>query len=160
MRLESTPGRGTVVEALFPLEGPASEGEEEGVVASPADGMSGSLLVVDDEELVREVAVEILQVSGYEVHAAESGEKALDTFEQHGDEIALVLLDFTMPGLGGEATFRALREKCPDLPIVVMSGLMKDELKDLLSEDAGPNQHLQKPFEMKDLAETVAQLLT
>lgn len=159
VRIETTPEVGTVVEALFPLGTRASQGQEERVEASSASGAARRILVVDDEDTIRDVASLSLEFAGYEVYQAESGEEALSIFDEREGDIALVLLDLTMPGLSGPETFRALREKRPGLPIIMMSGLATEEAMETLGEATGPHAFLQKPFGPADLEAKLSTVL-
>jgi PAS domain S-box-containing protein len=160
VRIETTPGVGTVIEALFPLGLRTSGDQEERVASSPSGGASQRILVVDDEPSLRDVITMSLEFADYEVYEAESGEQALEIFDEHADEIRLVLLDLTMPGMSGEETFRALRQRSTVLPIVVMSGFATDEAMTELEAASGPHDFLQKPFGPADLVEKLSVVLS
>lgn len=82
---------------------------------------TGTVLVVDDEPRVRQIAAEILERMGLSVMMAD-GSEAVDVFRQRHDEIAIVLLEFTMPRMNGAGTYTALREICADVPVILSSG--------------------------------------
>jgi len=114
---------------------------------------SGVVLVVDDEETLRETAGMMLGAMGFEVLFAEDGEQGIDVFCEHMDEIKMVLLDLTMPRMGGEACLRALRELKPDVRVLVSSGYSEDQYAHL---DAA---FLSKPYSEKKLAVKINELM-
>jgi len=133
LKIDSEVGEGTCIRALFPaldtessLLPPHQESYEDLVadVIQPAEGL---VLVVDDEESLREVAGMMLEDMGYQVLFAENGVQALDVFAQHMNDIDLVLLDLTMPKMGGEACMEALQELRADIPILVSSGYSAEQ---------------------------------
>jgi CheY-like chemotaxis protein len=94
---------------------------------------------------------------GYHVHEGTDGRDGLRTFQQHADEIDAVLLDLTMPEMGGTEVFRRVREIRPNLPVIVTSGYAAgNELDELLAHGA---TFLPKPFELADMARAVADAL-
>src|SRR5918995_5186248 len=113
---------------------------------------TGTILVVEDEEGVREVAERMLQDIGFETIGAEDGRHALDLMEEVGDRVTAVLLDLSMPRMGGAETFRRLREMKPDLPILMMSGYTEQVVAPQFSNSGpGTTGFLQKPFLAEDL---------
>ncbi|HNR33404.1 MAG TPA: ATP-binding protein, partial [Candidatus Hydrogenedentes bacterium] len=125
--VESTPGGGTVFRVLFP----AARGQVSGAPApASAETVSwrgqGLVLVVDDEEMVRITAQEILEDLGFEVICAEDGVVAEGLFRQHRDRLVAVLLDLTMPGRSGADTYRAFASYGAAVPVVVCSGFSED----------------------------------
>lgn len=111
---------------------------------------SGTVLIVDDEESIRGFLGSMLQSLGLEVLQAEDGRRALSVFEEHADSISLVLLDLTMPHLGGEETFMELRRIRDNIPVILMSGYTEDEVTSLFAGQ-GIAGFLQKPFRLETL---------
>jgi CheY-like chemotaxis protein len=110
------------------------------------------VLVVEDEEGVREVAERMLQEIGFDTIAAVDGRDALEIMDRLGDSITAVLLDLSMPRMGGLETFRHLREARPHLPIVMMSGYTEQVVAPQFSSSGpGITAFLQKPFLAEDL---------
>jgi CheY-like chemotaxis protein len=107
--------------------------------------------VVDDEEGVREVAERILQEIGFQIIAAGDGRHALEVMEEVGDSVTAVLLDLSMPRMGGAETFRRLRALRPELPILMMSGYTEQVVAPQFSGSGGVTGFLQKPFLAEDL---------
>ena len=112
------------------------------------------ILVVDDDEPIRESIRLALAIIGFEVVAAENGERALDAFARTPCDGAMV--DLMMPGMNGLETIRALRARAPDLPVVVISGSLMhagDSGPDLLRAATAMQgvSSLSKPFKLSDL---------
>jgi CheY-like chemotaxis protein len=116
------------------------------------------VLLVDDEKMVLEVGKAILQRLGHEVITAESGEEALEKFARQRDGIGCVVLDLTMPGMDGQATFKALREQSPGLPIIVASGMAVDQVIGQFG-DMPPTSVIQKPYQIADLSAHIQRIL-
>lgn len=116
------------------------------------------VLVVDDEEMILSIATKILERQGYEVVTAWSGEEGIRQCFEQSDQINLMLLDLTMPGLSGVETLRRVRQNRPDLPCIISSGHNADW--DNIPEDLKANVHfLQKPYRADKLAELVNSIL-
>jgi two-component system cell cycle sensor histidine kinase/response regulator CckA len=152
LRLTSEPGQGATFILAFPVKAlPAPK-----PVTPPARNWrgSGSVLIVDDEPAVRATAAQMIAFFGFTVKQAESGQQALDFLRQRGSRFDLVLLDLTMPGMDGYATFTALRQLQPDQRIVVFSGY---SAQDARQRFAGQNLNgfLQKPFGPDSLCEAL-----
>ena len=120
-------------------------------------GQGETILVVEDNATVREVLVQSLGLLNYRTLAAADGGEALDAFEQHAEEITLVVSDTVMPVKGGVALLNALREKGRMEPIVMLSGHPFKEDDGLASQ--GVVARLQKPVSLEQLAQVVAQAL-
>jgi PAS domain S-box-containing protein len=151
IRIRTEPGQGTSFRVLFPRVSGRARKEE--VPSSMRSGWrgSGTILVVDDEEGVREVAERMFQEIGYHTIAARDGREALDILRSTEDEITGVLLDLSMPHMGGQETLRHLRETHPDLPVVMMSGYTEQVVAEQLGEPSHSTGFLQKPFVAEDL---------
>jgi PAS domain S-box-containing protein len=148
--VESAPGQGTTFTVLLPASaGYPVEARSE---SHPADvAGSGTLLVVDDEELVRHFAQDVLESCGYQVLEAGNGQEAVELFRQRAGQIAGVLLDLTMPVMGGEEALRLLRQIRPGVRVVLSSGY--DEV-DAVRRFAGQGlaDFIQKPYTPAALA--------
>jgi CheY-like chemotaxis protein len=120
---------------------------------------SETILVVDDEEGVREVATQYLSARGYVVLAAESGTKALELAGAHAGPIHVLVTDAVMPGMNGPALAKTLLGQRPETKVLYMSGYAEDTS---LLEDARERGEafLQKPFGLDSLAERLRELLS
>ncbi|MGB7210578.1 MAG: PAS domain S-box protein [Pyrinomonadaceae bacterium] len=116
---------------------------------------SGELvLIVDDEENIRQITAATLEKFGYQTLTASDGTEALAIYAQNTREIAVVLTDMAMPFMDGAATIRALRRLNPNLPIVAASGLPPTETNSL-----NVNAFLSKPYTAEKLLTVLAQIL-
>jgi PAS domain S-box-containing protein len=152
--LQSTPGAGTRFRVLLPATAGIASLSIEPAAAALAQG-SGRVLLVDDEEAVRGLARRVLERGGFDVVEATSGEDALAQYNQEPGAVAAVVLDLTMPGLSGEATFHELRRLRPDLPVVLSSGYVPDEGSAL---EGVP--FLAKPYRPTELVDAVKGAMT
>ena len=159
IRVRSDVGHGTSFKVLFPA---AVEAPRALPVRPQADELtfqgSGRVLVVDDEEMVRGVARLSLETVGYEVMTAQDGEEAVEIYREKGAEIDAVLLDMTMPRMGGEETFREIRALRPDARIILSSGFNEQDAVERFP-GLGLDGFLQKPFQPQELIRVVRELL-
>ncbi len=155
VRVLTRPDGGTTVELhLPPAEEPAGQAVPAAPRAAPDDGLRGAtVLVVDDDDAVREVAAALLCELGCTVQAAASGRAAIDLLAG-GAAVDAALLDYAMPGLNGRETAARLRTLRPRLPVVLMTGYADFAA---LAQDGLPV--LRKPFAAADLADSLARAL-
>ncbi len=114
----------------------------------------GSVLVVDDENAIRGVIKQMLEMVGYRVLTAGSGREGVRIFRQHSEKIMVVLLDLKMPDLDGEATFKELRRIDPGVRAILMSGLAEEEAAERFS-GIGLSGFLHKPFQLHRIIDRV-----
>jgi two-component system cell cycle sensor histidine kinase/response regulator CckA len=119
---------------------------------------SGTVLVVDDEPMVRDVAKAILQRLGLDVVLAGTGDEAVERYAADPDTIDLVLLDLTMPGLSSAETFRQLRQIRPDAAVVLMSGYSEEEASGRFV-GKGLAGFIEKPFSTQELVDAIRGVL-
>jgi signal transduction histidine kinase len=155
--VESEVGQGTTFHLYLPF-GPAQPTEMEIVVPDIRCQASGSILLVDDEEVFRDLGAEILRGAGYRVHTCNNGEDALSAVDQSGPKFDLVILDLMMPRLGGRDTLVALRKVDPLIRVLLVSGFPRGGEAQLVM-DEGAAGFLQKPFQRADLLHAVANAL-
>jgi len=123
-------------------------------------GGKETILVVDDESVVRTVAAGLLRRSGYQVEAMASGQEALDFMECQSEKIDAVLLDVTMPGMSGKEVLQHMDRLYPGVPVVICSGYLLDP-EDLKKETGvRPADTVQKPYELRHLLKTLRSVLT
>jgi two-component system cell cycle sensor histidine kinase/response regulator CckA len=146
----SAPGQGTCFRILFPAskQSPPRRIAEKPESAKPCG--TGTVLVVDDEDLVRSVPRQILERAGFKVLTADGGRTALNAFREHHEQIDAVLLDLTMPDLGGEEVYREMRGIRPGVPVVVVSGYSEEHAAERFA-GIGPVEFLAKPCKAADL---------
>ena len=125
--VESAPGRGSAFRVYFPALASAAGQAARADEARPSERRA-VVLVVDDEAVVRHVAQEALKRHGYSVLPAASGREAVEIFRENAARIDLVVLDLTMPGMGGEEALRALHRVQPGVRVIVSSGYDQREV--------------------------------
>jgi PAS domain S-box-containing protein len=159
IEVESEPGRGTRFRILFPAAvGPATSSSALRPVASDHRFSSGTVLVIDDDEGVRDLAEAVLRRAGLTVLTAAGGHEGLKLFGSHADSIGVVLLDRTMPELSGIDTFQAIRALRPDARVVLVSGYAEERLTTELA-GTGLAGFLKKPFLPESLLARVREVL-
>ncbi|WP_176582378.1 PAS domain S-box protein [Mariprofundus erugo] len=159
LRVYSEPGRGTTFKLLLPVMDEPMEAlaaDHTGEWAAPVG--DGVVLVVDDEETIREVAAMMLEDMGFETMTAEDGQDAVEVYRQHGDRIVAVLLDMTMPRMDGSECFRELRRINADVKVVLSSGYNEEEATTRFL-GKGLAGFLQKPYSPAALRETMADII-
>ncbi|MGO9136818.1 MAG: response regulator [Syntrophales bacterium] len=146
--------------ATFTVYLPASEKEFVKEVQVPADVVKGegTILLVDDEDMIVEVSRELLEVLGYRVHVARNGSDAIDLYKEKRDEIDVIILDMIMPGMGGEETFEVLKSINPDVRVILSSGYsINGKAKEIMKR--GCKAFIQKPFQMGELSDKIKRVL-
>ncbi|PYT27283.1 MAG: hypothetical protein DMG58_20650 [Acidobacteria bacterium] len=157
LKVYSTPGRGTTFKVLLPCS------DQSQVESGPTDsqqllGGTATILVIDDEPLVRRTTKSMLEHYGYTVVVAESGKEGVDLFNVLTDRVSLVLLDMTMPVMNGEQTLRHLKTSQPDVKVILSSGYNEVEAIQRFT-GKGLAGFIQKPYSAAALAEKVKMAL-
>lgn len=127
------------------------------MTSAETGGTPIGVLVVDDEPMIRELAQRTLERRGYRTFQAENGRVAIETLERSAAEIAVVVLDLTMPGLTGEQTLAVLHARWPALRVVLMSG------HSMQGEERGARGvfgHIEKPYLPHELLRVVEDALS
>jgi len=148
--IQSRPGHGTEVTLTFPC--PAGEPQalaSNPAAPRPAQGGLLNILVVDDDELIRESLVPMLEILGHSAQAAAGGLEAVAMFEG-GLAVDLVILDMNMPGINGAETLTRIKALRPGQAVLMSSGFNDTEVNGLVSQHAGVHC-IQKPFSMNEL---------
>jgi two-component system, cell cycle sensor histidine kinase and response regulator CckA len=154
--VESEEGRGTI----FKIYLPASNGEVQKTIIGPDHIIkgTGTILLIDDEEMVLDVGERFLKVMGYQVLTARGGREAIEVYKKHRDTIDLVLLDIIMPNMKGGEVFDRLEEINPEVKVLLSSGYSIDgEASKIL--ERGCSGFIQKPFDMNQLSQSIGALL-
>jgi CheY-like chemotaxis protein len=154
----SEPGEGTTFKIYFPIiekEIKTMESKEEKV---PIKGGSETILLVDDEEAIRELGEDIFTRFGYTVLMASDGESALEIYSEKKEEINLVILDIIMPGIGGRRCLEKLLKMNPRVKVIIASGYsINGPTKEVL--EAGAKGFISKPYDMRGMLKTVRKIL-
>jgi len=158
--VDGADGEGARFTVTLPLCDHSSTIEAPPAPAAPAAVVGGGrrVLLVDDEAVVREVGRRILARIGFEVVTAEDGEVAVATFRREAGRFDLLLVDLTMPGLGGREVVSVLRDSGATVPILLVSG-HSDEGEVERSIECGANGFLAKPYTVAELSAEVSRVL-
>jgi two-component system cell cycle sensor histidine kinase/response regulator CckA len=118
--------------------------------------VGGSILLVEDEDMVRAVAERALARAGYDVTACPGGEEGLSAISENGS-FDLIVSDVVMPGMDGPAMVRAIRKQRPDIPVLFMSGYAEEQLRKDIDI---PNMHfIAKPFSVQAISDKVGTVM-
>lgn len=156
IKVYSEVGIGTTFKIVLPAttkEAKAIEPVKTSHAPPPGEGI---VLLADDEPTIRKMGRQALNARGYEVVTAADGKQALELYEEYGDRLLGVILDMTMPVMGGEEAYRRLRELNPDLPVIFSSGFNEQDTMNLFEGD-GVSGFLQKPYRIADLVSLVSE---
>lgn len=157
IEVESQPAKGTTFKVLLP----AVAGMPDPKLLSdnsPVRGGAETILLVEDNDGMRQMMRETLEGLGYKVIAAQDGLEAIDQFHIHQSRISLVVLDMLTPRMSGPEVYARLSEAVPHLPVIFCSGHSEHSLPEL-SAKSQPFALLQKPFDCKVLARKIRELL-
>jgi two-component system cell cycle sensor histidine kinase/response regulator CckA len=157
----SEPGKGTSFKVYFPRV--QAEGAESVAVREPAENfqlpVAKTILLVEDEEMVRKLACDILQSGGYQVLVAKNGEEAIETCKTHTGTIDLMVSDVVMPGMNGKQVAERVRPLHQEMEVLFMSGYTDDAIIQHGVLEPGTN-FLEKPFTAEALISKVRETLT
>jgi PAS domain S-box-containing protein len=156
--LTSMQGKGTTFKVLLPVSGPPRAPKPARPSEQGGWRGTGTVLVVDDEEMLLRATTRMLGRLGFTVITASDGVNAVKLFRERQQEIACVLLDVVMPRMGGEETFEKLRQIRPDVLVIMTSGFSEQESTKLLGAK-GLAGFIEKPYEPASLAEKLREVL-
>ncbi len=155
--LYSEVGRGTTFNVYIPASGKTPI-EEKAHSQELIEG-EGTILLVDDEEMILNVAEEMVKALGYDAMIAKGASTAIDLYSEHHQKISMVILDLIMPGMGGGEVFDKLREIKPEAKILLASGYsINGEASSIM--DRGCKGFIQKPFNIQELSKKINEVLT
>ncbi|MCD4690843.1 response regulator [bacterium] len=159
INIKSEPGVGTSVRIVFPPCPQGSPARDAGETRPTAcsEAVPLSILLVDDEDVVRRVGESLLGRAGYDVTTAADGRTAIDFFSEHAGEIACVVLDLTMPDMDGDEVLHEMRAIRSDIPILIASGYTGDDVAQRF-EGVELSGFLQKPFSSESLLAEVTRI--
>lgn len=156
IEVESEKGRGTTFNVYLPASNKLVR--KKARPSAPIAKAIGTVLLVDDEEVILDVSEKVLKVLGYKVLVARSGAEAIEIFKKHQDSIDLVLLDIIMPHMGGGEVYDRLKEISPEVKVLLSSGYSIDgEASKIMAR--GCNGFIQKPFDIMQLSQSIRAIL-
>lgn len=156
--VHSTPRKGTTFEVYLPSTKKPVTRDNAGNSEAKTGRGSGRILVVDDEDFMRNLSADLLENLGYTVQTCADGEEAIGVYRKNHERIDVVLLDLIMPRLGGLECFARLKEIDPEVKVIVSSGYAVDEEAERVLA-AGVAGFVKKPFGLSELARSVAEAL-
>jgi PAS domain S-box-containing protein len=167
LTVESKPKQGSTFRVFFPLseeilrQHQKAVGKDDPLISAPSPGKmeeGGIALVVEDEEMLRDMAATMMENFGFTVLKAKDGIEALEVFGKHQSEIKFVLTDLTMPRMNGWETLTALRKLSPGIPVILASGY---DLAHVMEGDHPelPQAFLAKPYNLKSLTDSIRMAL-
>ncbi|MEZ4728827.1 MAG: response regulator [Caldilineaceae bacterium] len=160
LQVQSQPERGTTFTILLPALDNAEVDPQPAPIAPAAakPEKRQTVLVIDDEEAIREVAADILTDHGFHVMTASSGSEGIEQFRQLQKQVGVVLLDMKMPGMNGKQTYQVLRQIEPNVKVIFMSGYSETEVSTQVGSGQ-PLPFLSKPYSADLLTHYVRQML-
>jgi CheY-like chemotaxis protein len=158
MTVDSEPGQGVTFEIYFPVREVKGEGPVHERLHSFVRGDGETILLVDDEESIRELGEEVLSRFGYRVLTAPDGESALELYQKEPKEVDLIILDFIMPGMGGDKCLRGLLKLNPEAKVLMASGYSVNEAAKEAIE-AGAKGFVAKPYQVREMLDVVREVL-
>jgi CheY-like chemotaxis protein/predicted acetyltransferase len=157
LQLSSTPNVGTTFKVYFPVPDSVDIVEIETDEDVLARTVGGVVLLVDDEEMLRNMGKDLLEALGFAAITAQHGREALDIFREFAGGIDLILLDLIMPVMGGIDAYHELRAIAPTLPIIICSGYGVESVAEIIENDhyAGFVHKPYKPLELRNVIGTM-----
>ncbi len=152
------PGALATLGSFFPFKGPNQTDRGAGRLAHDKETIE-TILLIDDEEMVRDLGERVLKRAGYVVLTAGNGKEALDIYKRNLGEISLVILDLIMPEMGGKRCLEELLKIDPKAKVLIATGFSPD-FRVRAELEAAAKGFVGKPFEIRELLEKVREVLT
>jgi DNA-binding NtrC family response regulator len=149
---------GTTFKIYLPAMEQSGERQKGGEAEGHFKGGEETILLVDDEEYIRELGVELLTDAGYKVLTATNGESGLELYRKEQEKIDLVILDLVIPGMGGKKCYEEILKINPKARILIVSGYSANGPGKEAME-AGAKGFVGKPFDVSHLLETIREIL-
>jgi len=158
VHVESEINKGTTFSIYLPLQYSAESASGNGGMPLGQRISSRTILLVEDEEMLRELGVTILEGEGYRVLAAKDGVEAVEMFEANRDNIGLVVCDLGLPRLGGRDAFMRMKEQRPNVRAIIASGYLEPNLRSEMLK-AGVIDTIQKPYDFREMLEKIRSVI-
>ena len=160
IRVHSTEGVGTRFEIVFPLVEAGEVIKENAAQLGPAiDGKGRVILVIDDDPSVLELLADVLTNSNFKVIVALTPQEGIDLYTKHQKSVAVVVLDYSMPGMDGKAAFEALININKEVKVLLCSGYAPEETAATFG-DLLPAGFFQKPYKPSALLARLAEMIS
>ena len=160
--IESVKNSWTKARIIFPAPGDADDAKQRRVLysheSSKSEQTNGVVLVVDDEDVVRDLCMEFVGIAGFKAIGAEDGLKAVEIFRKESDRLAGVLLDLSMPKMDGVTAFHEMKKINPDVPVILCSGYSEDDATRSFAGETLAG-FLQKPYKLDVLTGKLRSLI-
>lgn len=158
--LESTPGSGTVFHVYLPLKARAEERFTMGAQPGPIQLPPGTenVLLVEDEASIQDILGSVLRNAGYQVKPALDGAEAIEAILSSTEHLDIVVLDLNMPRLGGMEVLKVLRDRWPEVPVLIITGNMNTTIQAELKA-LGQDNVMEKPFDLSEFGRVLRKLL-
>ncbi len=158
IRVASEEGEGSAFTVLFPLAPEREEPAVDEIPVIPAEITGQTVLVIDDEESIRNVTRLMLEKSGFEVLTADDGPEGLALFREHPRDIAVTLLDLTMPGMNGDEVMKEILGMQRGARVLLTSGYKEEDVRHRFDVD-GMTGFIHKPFELTSLVDQIRSVM-
>jgi len=158
LQLESTPGVGTTFKVYFPVPQASGDAETTLPATVPLEEASGTILLVEDEQMLRVMGTELLEAMGFSALTAEDGSEALEIYCERGSEIDVILLDLIMPVMGGIEAYHELRKINTIVPIIICSGYGVESVEEIIGNDPHAG-FVHKPYKPEVLQDVLVRMM-
>ena len=158
VHVDSELNKGTTFSIYLPLEHVPESASGNGMREFAQKSSAKTILLVEDEEMLRELGVTILEGEGYNVLAAKDGVEAVEMFEANSEEIGLVVCDLGLPRLGGRDAFMRMKEQKPSVRAIVASGYLEPNLRSEMLK-AGVLDTIQKPYDFREMLQKIRSVI-
>ena len=158
IKVKSEFGVGTSFKILIPSIKQTVYEPKETIKEKHEPSIKGNVLLVDDEEVIREIGNDMLNSLGINCITACNGEEGIEIYKKNRDKIDIIILDIELPGISGEKVFDILKQINPDIKILIASGYGKDYLEKKIFQRKIKN-FMAKPFQLNQLSNKLNELI-
>jgi CheY-like chemotaxis protein len=158
VHVDTAPGAGTTFNIYLPVEHTDEQSADDLAAGGPEARVAQTILLVEDEEMLRDLGVQILEGEGYRVLPARDGVEAVELFALHRESIGLVVCDLGLPRLGGRDAFMKMKEINPGVRAIVASGYLEPSVRSEILR-AGVIDTIQKPYDFREMVEKIRSVI-
>jgi PAS domain S-box-containing protein len=158
LQLTSKPGVGTTFKVYFPVPQPSDYAKTTLTRTVPLEEASGTILMVEDEELLRIMGKELLEAHGFTAMTASNGSESIEIYRERGSEIDVILMDLIMPVMGGIEAYHELRKINPTVPIIICSGYGVESVELVIKNDPHA-EFIHKPYKPDELRDMLVRII-